>query len=106
MATEQKIAERDTVGLVLMGSEEADVAVEMLREEQPTLRITKTNCYWMIEGEGKIEVDVSAIGERLGRDLDMSTFLVVMTSYYGRVQVTDNMFGVYSEMLQMEESSQ
>ena len=67
MATEQKIEARDTVGLVLMGSEEADVAVEMLREEHPDLRITKTNCYWMIEGEGKIEVDVTAVGERLGR---------------------------------------
>ncbi|MBM4255412.1 MAG: monooxygenase [Deltaproteobacteria bacterium] len=106
MSEENKIKARDTVGLVLMGSEESDVAVEMLREEQPNLRITKTNCYWMIEGEGKIEVDVAAVGERLGRDLDMSTFLVVMTSYYGRAQVTDNTFGVYSEMLQLEESSQ
>lgn len=105
MATEQKIEGRDTVGLVLMGSEEADVAVEMLREEQPNLRISKTNCYWMIEGEGKIEVDVAEVGERLGRDLDMSTFLVVMTSYYGRAQVNENIFGVYSEMLQLEESS-
>jgi hypothetical protein len=106
MATEQKIEARDTVGLVLMGSEEADVAVEMLREEHPNLRITKTNCYWMIEGEGKIEVDVAAVGERLGRDLDVPTFLVVMSSYYGRAQVTENTFGVYSEMLQLEESSQ
>lgn len=102
MEEAKKIAARDTVGLVLMGSEEADVAVEMLREEQPNLRITKTNCYWMIEGEGKIEVDVSEVGERLGRDLDMSTFLVVMSSYYGRVQMTDHIFGVYAEMLQME----
>src|SRR5215204_25002 len=105
MAEEKKIEARDTVGLVLMGSEEADVTVELLREEQPHLRISKTNCYWMIEGEGKIEVDVNAVGERLGRDLDMPTFLVVMTSYYGRAQVTDNMFGIYAEMLQMEESS-
>lgn len=104
MAEENKIKARETVGLVLMGSEESDVAVEMLREEQPNLRITKTNCYWMIEGEDKIEVDVNEVGERLGRDLDMSTFLVVMTSYYGRVQVTDNIFGVYAEMLQMEDS--
>ena len=103
MAEEKKIEARDTVGLVLMGSEEADVVVEMLREEQPNLRITKTNCYWMIEGEGKIEVDVRAIGERLGRDLDVPTFLVVMTSYYGRAQVTDHMFGVYSEMLQLDD---
>ncbi len=106
MAEENKIKARDTVGLVLMGSEESDVTVEMLREEQPNLRISKTNCYWMIEGEDKIEVDVNEVGERLGRDLDMSTFLVVMTSYYGRVQVTDNIFGVYAEMLQLEESSQ
>jgi methane monooxygenase regulatory protein B len=103
MATEQKIEARDTVGLVLMGSEEADVAVEMLREEHPNLRITKTNCYWMIEGEGKIEVDVTAVGERLGRDLDVPTFLVVMSSYYGRAQVTENTFGVYAEMLQLED---
>ena len=103
MATEQKIEARDTVGLVLMGSEEADVAVEMLREEHPNLRITKTNCYWMIEGEGKIEVDVTAVGERLGRDLDVPTFLVVMSSYYGRAQVTENTFGVYADMLQLDD---
>ncbi len=103
MTEAKKIVARDTVGMILMGSEEADVAVEILREERPDLRITKTNCYWMIEGEGKIEVDVNAVGERLGRDLDVPSFLVVMSSYYGRAQVDEHMFGVYSEMLQLEE---
>jgi propane monooxygenase coupling protein len=103
MTEDKKVAARDTVGMVLMGSEEADVAVEMLREERPDLRITKTNCYWMIEGEGKIEVDVNAVGERLGRDLDIPSFLVVMSSYYGRAQVSEHIFGVYSEMLQLED---
>jgi alkene monooxygenase coupling protein len=106
MTEAKKIAARDTVGMILMGSEEADVAVEMLREERPDLRITKTNCYWMIEGEGKIEVDVNALGERLGRELDVPSFLVVMSSYYGRAQVDEHTFGVYAEMLQLEESSQ
>jgi propane monooxygenase coupling protein len=103
MTEAKKIAARDTVGMILMGSEEADVAVEMLREERPDLRITKTNCYWMIEGEGKIEVDVNALGERLGRELDVPSFLVVMSSYYGRAQVDEHTFGVYAEMLQLEE---
>jgi propane monooxygenase coupling protein len=103
MSEEKKIAARDTVGMVLMGSEEADVAVEMLREERPDLRITKTNCYWMIEGEEKIEVDVNAVGERLGRELDVPSFLVVMSSYYGRAQVSEHTFGVYAEMLQLED---
>src|SRR5262245_5003066 len=103
MTEDKKVTARDTVGMVLMGSEEADVAVEMLREERPDLRITKTNCYWMIEGEGKIEVDVNAVGERLGRNLDVPSFLVVMSSYYGRAQVNEHTFGVYSEMLQLED---
>ena len=103
MTEDTKVTARDTVGMVLMGSEEADVAVEMLREERPDLRITKTNCYWMIEGEGKIEVDVNAVGERLGRNLDVPSFLVVMSSYYGRAQVNEHTFGVYSEMLQLED---
>jgi alkene monooxygenase coupling protein len=105
MTEEKKVAARETVGIVLMGSEEADVAVEMLREERPDLRITKTNCYYMIEGEGKIEIDVNEVGERLGRSLDVPSFLVVMSSYYGRAQVNEHTFGVYSEMLQLEEQA-
>ena len=104
MPEELKIEGRNTVGLVLMGSEEADIAVEILQEERPDLKITKTNCYYMIEGEGKIEIDVTEVGERLGRDLDVPSFLVVMSSYYGRAQVDEHTFGVYSEMLQLEDS--
>jgi MmoB/DmpM family len=103
MSEEKKIAARDTVGMVLMGSEEADVAVELLRAERPDLRISKTNCYYLIEGEGKIEIDVNEVGERLGRELDVPSFLVIMSSYYGRAQVDEHKFGVYSEMLQLED---
>ena len=99
---EKKVEARNTVGLVLMGSEEADAAVEVLREKRPDLRITRTNCYYMIEGEDRIEIDVREVGERLGRDLDVPAFLVVMSSYYGRAQVGEDKFGVYSEMLQLE----
>ncbi len=105
MTEEKKIEARNTVGMVLMGSEEAAVAVEMLQEERPDLRITKTNCYYMIEGEGKIEIDVNEVGERLGRALDVPSFLVIMSSYYGRAQVDEHKFGVYAEMLQLEEKS-
>ena len=105
MTAENKIEARNTVGIVLMGSEEADVAVKMLQEERPDLRITKTNCYYMIEGEDKIEIDVREVGERLGKDLDVPSFLVIMSSYYGRAQVDEHTFGVYAEMLQLEEQS-
>ena len=105
MTEENKIAARDTVGMVLMGSEEADVAVEILRQERPDLKITKELTYYLIEGEKKIEIDVEKVGEWLGRPLDVPSFLVIMSSYYGRAEVKENLFGVYAEMLQLEEKS-
>jgi hypothetical protein len=104
MAEEKRSAARDTVGMVLMGSEEADVAVAVLQEQRPDLKITKELTYYLIEGEGKIEIDVEQVSERLGRPLDMPSFLVVMASYYGRAEVKDHTFGVYAEMLQLEDS--
>ncbi|MGH8010266.1 MAG: MmoB/DmpM family protein, partial [Candidatus Binatia bacterium] len=46
---------KDTVGMVLMGSEEAEAAVQMLREQRPDLTITYTDCFYSIDGRGKIE---------------------------------------------------
>jgi alkene monooxygenase coupling protein len=103
MSEEKKIAARNTVGMVLMGSEEADVAVAVLREQRPDLKITKELTCYLIEGEEKIEVDVEQVSERLGRPLDMPSFLVIMSSYYGRAEVQEHKFGVYAEMLQLEE---
>jgi hypothetical protein len=103
MTEEGKVQARNTVGMVLMGSEEADVTVELLRQERPDLRITKELTYYLIEGEGKIEVDVEKVSEWLGRSLDVPSFLVIMSSYYGRAEVKENVFGVYAEMLQLED---
>lgn len=93
---------QDTVGMVLMGSEEAEVVVEMLREQRPDLTIIHNDCYYSIEGRGNIEIDLAEVGERLGRDLDMSSFLVVMSSYYGRVKIEEQRFGVYAELLDLD----
>lgn len=95
---------QDTVGMVLMGSEEAEVVVEMLREQRPDLTITHNDCYYSIEGRGNIEVDLAEAGERLGRDLEMSSFLVVMSSYYGRVNIEEQRFGVYADLLDLDDT--
>jgi len=94
---------QDTVGMVLMGSEEAEVVVEMLREQRPDLIITHNDCYYSIEGRGNIEIDLAEVGERLGRDLEMSSFLVVMSSYYGRVNIEEQRFGVYADLLDLDD---
>ncbi len=94
---------KDTVGMVLMGSEEAEVVVQMLREQRPDLTITHDQCYYSIDGWGKIEVDLAELSERLGRDIDVSDFLVVFSSYYGRVKVEEKRFGIYAELFDLEE---
>ncbi len=93
---------KDTVGMVLMGSEEAEVVVEMLREQRPDLTITHNDCYYSIEGRERIEIDLAEVSDRLGRDLDVSSFLVIMSSYYGRVKIEEQCFGIYAELLDLE----
>jgi propane monooxygenase coupling protein len=103
MADTLQYQAQDTVGVVLMGSEEAEVVVEMLREQRPDLTITHNDCYYSIEGRGNIEIDLAEVGERLGRDLEMSSFLVVMSSYYGRVKIEEQRFGVCAELLDLDD---
>ncbi len=46
---------------------------------------------------------VAEVGERLGRDLSMSSFLLIMSSYYARVNIEEERFGVYADLLDLEE---
>lgn len=66
--------------------------------------VTLDGCYYSIEGHGKIEVDMAEVSERLGRDLSVSSFLVVMSSYYGRVRIEEQRFGIYADLLDLEDS--
>jgi hypothetical protein len=93
---------KDTVGMVLMGSEEAEATVQMLREQRPDLTITYDQCYYSIDGRGKIEIDLVELGERLGREMTVPDFLVIFSSYYGRVDMEEKRFGVYAELLGLE----
>lgn len=94
---------KDTVGMVLMGSEEAEAAVQMLREQRPDLTITYDECFYSIDGRGKIEIDLAELSDRMGREITVPDFLVVFSSFYGRVNMDEKRFGVYAEMLGLED---
>jgi hypothetical protein len=49
MATWTPKRNRRTVGICLMGSAEADAAVELMREEFPDASISFRDCYYKIE---------------------------------------------------------
>jgi alkene monooxygenase coupling protein len=91
--------QRNTVGISLIASEEANAALDMVREEMPDARIGDHDCYFKIERDGLLEFRMADMSERLGRDFSVPDFLVIMASYYGRIVVQDGLVQVHSEIL-------
>jgi propane monooxygenase coupling protein len=92
-------AASDTVGISLMRSAETEAAVELIRDELPDARISFRDCYYKIERAGLIEFDMEKLGERVGREIDTDLFLVNMSSYYGRMVVSDGKIQIFAEIL-------
>jgi propane monooxygenase coupling protein len=92
-------AARDTVGISLMRSAETEAAVELVREELPDARVSFRDCYYKIERAGLLEFDMAKLSERVGREVDTDIFLVNMSSYYGRMVVSDGRVQIFSEIV-------
>jgi len=54
--------------------------------------------FYKLESEGVIEFDMAKLSERLGRPIDTDIFLVNMSSYYGRMVVSDGMVAIHSDI--------
>jgi hypothetical protein len=90
---------RDVVGISLIGSAETAVAVELVADEMPDATISDNDCYYKIEREGLLSFSMAELSERLGRDYTVHDFLVNMTSYYGRIVVSDDSVDIYADIL-------
>ena len=88
---------RDVVGISLMVSAETEAALEYLRAHYPDVTVSSRACFYKIERRGSLDFDMAAISSILGRDLDTDLFLVNMSSYYGRIVVSDGRVQIYSE---------
>jgi MmoB/DmpM family len=93
-----KRGDRRTVGISLMGSAEADAAVELLREECPDARISFRGCYYKIERDDLLELDMDKLSEHLGRTVTTEMFLVTMSSYYGRMDRTNSKIQIFADI--------
>lgn len=89
---------RDTVGISLMRSAESEAAVQYIEENFPDASVHDRDVFFKIERDGKLEFDMNEIGEYLGRELDTDIFLVNMSSYYGRIVVSDGKVEIFSEI--------
>jgi len=91
-------APRQTVGISLMTSADTEAAVAMIREDAPDVRISFRDAFYKLEGEGVIEFDMAKLSERLGRPIDTDIFLVNMSTYYGRMVVSDGKVAIHSDI--------
>jgi len=94
---------RDDVSLILMqGSPEAQATLDVLEEEDPDLVITDHDTFWKITSPtGRIVVDLRKVSEELGNEVSMSQWLVIMSSYIGRVKTDPYTFTLTSDVTEI-----
>ena len=90
---------RRTVGICLMGSAEADAAVELMREDYPDAQISFRDCYYKIERDDLLEFDMDKLSDRLGHDLTTEMFLVSMSTYYGRMVRSNDKIQIFADIV-------
>lgn len=94
-------AGNEQVAIVLMKSEEADATIDVLEADSPGVEIVDHGTYWMLRGEGEITVPMSRVSEELGRPIQLSQWLVVMSSFVGRAAPGPDYFCVTTKMLDL-----
>ena len=81
---------REMIGITLMTSADTEAAVELIREEQPDARVRFRDVSYKIEREGVPRVPTWTRSlSTSGASIDTDIFLVSMSSYYGRIVVSD-----------------
>lgn len=96
------VTENDRVAVVLMKSPEADATLDVLRADHPQIGIEDLGPYWMIATSGEIVIDLDRVGQELGEYVSLGDWLVVMSSFVGRVMTDPRRFRVTSQMLDFE----
>jgi hypothetical protein len=90
------------VAVILMESDEADATIDMLAREQPDVEVADKGTYWHLSAPDEIRIEMEKVGQELGRPIDLSQWLVVMSSFVGRAAPGADYFRVTSKMLDLE----
>ena len=86
----------------MQGSPEAQATLDVLEREDPELVIADHGTFWKITSEkGHIEVDMQHVSEELGIEISLPQWLVIMSSYVGRVKTEPGKFTLTSDVTQM-----
>ena len=86
---------RDTIGICLMKSDEADATISHLLDCSPEIRVVDHLTYFRVEAETDICIDLREVAAYLGRDLPMSSFLLTLSAYVGQIDVDEHALRVF-----------
>jgi hypothetical protein len=92
------IHESNKVGVKLMAGEEAEAVAMVAARTYPEAEIEHYPSYISIERPNRIEFNIPLISEELGRPYDAPTFLVILSSYNGRISVEDERITISTEL--------
>nr|AMK59198.1 ethene monooxygenase coupling/effector protein [uncultured bacterium UPO45] len=93
------IQESNTVGVKLMAGEEAEAVAAVIGRTCPDAEIEHYPSYISIERPQRLDIDLPPIAEELGRPYDAPTFLVILSSYNGRISVEDERITLTTEVV-------
>jgi len=85
---------RETVGLCLMKSDEADAAIAHMRERSPQVRVEDHLTYFRVEADKELTIELPEVAAFLGRSLSMDSFLVTLSAYFGEIHVDDSLLRI------------
>ena len=90
------------VAIVLMKGDEADATLDVLRADHPHVNISDQGTYWHASADDEIVIDITRVGEELGEPIALSDWLVVMSTFVGRVVTDPATFRVTSALTDLE----
>jgi hypothetical protein len=90
------------VAVVLMKSDEADATIAVLERERPDVEVTDKGTYWHIAADDEIVISMDKVGQELGRQIELSQWLVIMSTFVGRAAPGPDFFRVTSKMVELE----
>ena len=90
---------RNRVGISFMVSADTEAIVKLTRDKYPDAKIDFRDCFYKVEREGSLDWGMDDVSKRLGRPYDTDLFLVNMSSYYGRIVVSDGRVRISSDIV-------
>lgn len=86
----QSLHETHRVNAKFMAGEEASAIAAAACIDNPGATVEDHGSYLTVSGEVRLDLNIRTITEELGRPYDVPTLLVVLSSYTGQVDVSDD----------------